>query len=267
MPLTVEPSKPRLCNDDRFLNLWMINRPFQLDTLRGLPLYVFPGSFQTVSDDKSGYDHILLTDSSKTYFGFEWGGWFFISNTIPFGWKLSAFIYHTTGSVVSSYFRSIGIPCSLYIDDRHTSQIIFSATSPPPVVTPQSVTELNFTLAQVAIFLVCYTLVTLGYTIGLDKSILIPSQSVPFLGFDSDSLNQTFRLLPHKKAKFLLRKEHSLSDARLLVLTSEIVWKMYIVVSSRTRGTSFHERDQHGNFQSYALIKACPRVTCSSSGN
>ena len=28
MPLTVEPSKPRLCNDNRFLNLWMDDRPF-----------------------------------------------------------------------------------------------------------------------------------------------------------------------------------------------------------------------------------------------
>ena len=34
MPLTVEPSKPRLCHDERFLNLWMKNMPFQLDTLK-----------------------------------------------------------------------------------------------------------------------------------------------------------------------------------------------------------------------------------------
>jgi len=27
LPLTVEPSKPRLCNDDRFLNLWTEERP------------------------------------------------------------------------------------------------------------------------------------------------------------------------------------------------------------------------------------------------
>lgn len=33
MPLTVEPSKTRLCNDNRFLNLWMIDQPFNLDHL------------------------------------------------------------------------------------------------------------------------------------------------------------------------------------------------------------------------------------------
>ena len=79
MPLTVEPSKPRLCNDDRFLNLWMGDRPFSLDRLHHLPLYVDVDSYQTVCDDKSGYDHILLSPSSRTYFGFEWNGWYFAS--------------------------------------------------------------------------------------------------------------------------------------------------------------------------------------------
>ena len=33
LPLTVEPNKPRLCVDARFLNLWMKETPFKLDTL------------------------------------------------------------------------------------------------------------------------------------------------------------------------------------------------------------------------------------------
>lgn len=74
MPLTVEPVKPRLCNDNRFLNLLMVDQPFSLDHLCQLPLYVNKNSYQTVCDDKSGYDHVLLSDASRTYFGFEWGG-------------------------------------------------------------------------------------------------------------------------------------------------------------------------------------------------
>ena len=125
MPLTVEPSKPRLCNDNRFLNLWIADRPFPLDHLQQLPLYVVKDAYQTLCDDKSGHDNILLAPSSRTYFDFEWNWWFFTGNTIPFGWKLSAFVYHSTGLLVSHYFRSIGIPCSLYIvDDRHSSQIL-----------------------------------------------------------------------------------------------------------------------------------------------
>ncbi len=114
MPLTVEPTKPRLCNDDRFLNLWIVDRPFKLDRLPNLPRYVHKDSFQTVTDDKSGYDHILLTPDSRTYFGFRWGKWYFVSNTIPFGWKLSAYVYHSSGSLVSHHLRSKGIRHSLF---------------------------------------------------------------------------------------------------------------------------------------------------------
>ena len=130
------------------------------------------------------------------------GGWYFASNTIPFGWKLSAYIYHITGSLVSHHLRSIGIPCSLYIDDRYIGQLAASTelqshSSPPPL--PES----DFVLAQAALFLVCYFLSALGYCVGLSKSILVPLQKVPYLGFVSDSCLQAFNLIPAKKHKFI----------------------------------------------------------------
>ena len=66
LPLTVKPTKPRLCHDARFLNLWMVDVPFKVDSIIHLPRYVSRESYQTVLDDKSGYDHLLLT--SCTYF-------------------------------------------------------------------------------------------------------------------------------------------------------------------------------------------------------
>ena len=104
----------RLCNDNRFLKLWTRDVPFKLDSLAGLPRFVFPSSFQSVCDDKSGYDHALLSPESRLYFGFEWGGWYFTSNTIPLGGK----------------HRSLRIPCSLYIDDRHTGEMQLSPSAP-----------------------------------------------------------------------------------------------------------------------------------------
>ena len=73
LPLTIEPNKPRLCHDARFLNLWIVDHPFQLDRLSDLPRYVHRDSYQTILDDKSGYDHILLTPDSRTFFGIQWG--------------------------------------------------------------------------------------------------------------------------------------------------------------------------------------------------
>ena len=85
LPLTVEPTKPRLCHDARFLNLWMIDVPFKLDSIVHLSRYVSRESYQTVLDDKLGYDHCLLTDAGQNYFGIRWGGWYFVNNTLPFG--------------------------------------------------------------------------------------------------------------------------------------------------------------------------------------
>lgn len=69
-------------------------------------------------DDKSGYDHILLTNESSTYFGIEWEGLWWECTTLPFGWKNSPYVYQMIGLVATNFFRQKGIACSLYIDDR-----------------------------------------------------------------------------------------------------------------------------------------------------
>ena len=194
LPLTVEPMKPRLCHDARFLNLWMTDAPFKLDNLTHLPRYVPKDTYQTVLDDKSGYDHILLSEDSRTYFGIQWGGWYLVYNTLPFGWKISPFVYHTTGLLATNFFRSFGIPCSLYIDDRHNGQLQVDLYSGAYFQLP-TLDERNLAATNSAIFIVAYYLVQLGYFLGLAKSTLIPVKVVPFLGFLSESALQVFHLI------------------------------------------------------------------------
>lgn len=218
MPLTIEPSKPRLCHDNRFLNLWIKDSPFRLDNLAMIPRYVSKGSFQSVCDDKSGYHHILLSPDSRKFFGFQWNGYYYVSNAIPFGWKSSAYIYHSTGLLATHYFRSIGIPCLLYIDDRHNGEISFSRVTPVYAALPSD-RERAFARASSAIFIVCYTLSFLGYFIGLKKSILVPRQCVPYLGFGIDSVRQAFTLLEDKRLKFIALVELILSSNTVDVRT------------------------------------------------
>ncbi|KAJ8315034.1 hypothetical protein KUTeg_007184 [Tegillarca granosa] len=119
MPITIESSKPRMCHDARFfLNLCVKDYPFTLDTLKEVPRLIERNTFMSSLDDKSGYDHILLHKNSRTFFGLEFAGWFMVFNTISFGFKASANIYHMTGLVPISYCRALGVPCLLYIDDQ-----------------------------------------------------------------------------------------------------------------------------------------------------
>lgn len=149
----------------------------------------------------------LTVEPSKpciTYFGFQWGGWFFVSECIPFGWKSSVYIYHTTGLVASHRLRSWNIPSSLYIDNRHNGQLSFpGVTVPSAYQTLASGDELNFALALAGIFLTSYILTSLGYFIGLARSKLTPKKQIPYLGFVIYSELQAFTLLPLKKEKFL----------------------------------------------------------------
>ena len=111
LPLTVEPSKPcAVRHDARFLNLWMQDKPFTQDGVTDLPRYVSKDSYQTVIDDKSGYDYTLLDDDSKTFFGIQWGSWYFKYNTLPFGWKISPYVHHSMGLMVPNFFRPLGVP-------------------------------------------------------------------------------------------------------------------------------------------------------------
>lgn len=195
LPLTVEPSKPRLCHDARYLNLWMRDKPFTLDSLNDLQRYVAKDSYQTVLDDKSGSDHILLTDQSRTFFGIQWGGWYFTYISLPFGWKISPYVYHTTRLLATNLFRSIGIPC-LLISVIDTMD--------------------NF---KFQIFLVAFYLVRMGYFLGLSKSILTPLKIVPYLGFLADSSMEVFHLIPEKKHKFVTLVQETLQSTYASVKT------------------------------------------------
>ena len=256
LPLTVEPTKPRLCHDARFFNLWMRDMPFKLDAILDLPRYVGRDTYQTTLDDKLGYDHLLLSVESRTFFGIQWGGWYFVYNTLPFGWKISPFVYHSTGLVVSNFFRSIGIPCSLYIDVRHNGQLQI-----PPnqgaYANLANVDEHNLTAAKSAIFLVAYFLIRLGYLFGLSKSILMPRKIVPYLGFLCDSSWEVFHLIPEKKEKFLDLIEQTLTCSTVSVKSLQRLVGKCVSFSLVVQGALLFTREMN-NAVSKALRTSRP---------
>ena len=75
MTLSVEPTKPSLCHDECFLNLWIRDIPLTCN----LPHYVALNHFQSTMDDKSGYNHVKSSPNSRTYFSLEWCRWYFMS--------------------------------------------------------------------------------------------------------------------------------------------------------------------------------------------
>ena len=116
--LSVEPTKPRLINSMRAVNLFCRDCPFKLTPLSDIVRNVPQSSFFTGLDDTQGYKHLSLTEESYQYCGFEWGGHWFVDTTLPFGWKNSAYCYFTVGEILSKWLRAQGIYTELWIDDR-----------------------------------------------------------------------------------------------------------------------------------------------------
>ena len=123
--------------------------------------------------------------------------------TLPFGWKASAFIYNSIGLVATSYVRSLGVPCTQYIDDRHAGQLRLHAHRKNQFS--------DFQLAEMPCFIACSVLLSLGYFIGLKKCVLEPQRLVRFLGYLCDSEKQAFILPEDKRLKFAALRESILN--------------------------------------------------------
>ena len=95
MFLTLEALKPRMCHDKRLLNLFIKDLSFKLDTLNMVPKLFQQDDVMIKTDDKSGYDHVLVAPDSRKFFGVIFNGWVLQYNTLPFGFKGSCFVYQT----------------------------------------------------------------------------------------------------------------------------------------------------------------------------
>ncbi|CAG2201247.1 unnamed protein product [Mytilus edulis] len=207
-----EPSKPRLCHDERYLNLWVKDLPFHLENLKDVHRLVQENALMITCDEKSGYDHVNLQESSQTYFGIQFGGFYMTYTTLPFGWKASPFIYQSIGICVTSYLRQLDVINTLYIDDRF-------------VVTGGSKNSDDAMLeASKITYMVLQLLTRLGYTLSLSKCSLIPGTCKKFLGFLVDSVKQAYILPDDKKLKFIDLRKSILSMDQVVEDTAKILW-------------------------------------------
>ena len=155
--------------------------------------------------------------------GFQWGGWWFVNHVLPFGWKISPYIYQSLGMVATQEIRSQGIPCCQYIDDGHVGQR-------RPRSLEQTYTQIpgpsSFELAAAANHIAVCILTSLGYFLNLAKSVFEPVQHLVYLGLCCDSTLRAFSLPSDKIQKFSELREQILSERSVsLVSIQKIIGK------------------------------------------
>ncbi|CAM9423391.1 unnamed protein product, partial [Heterosigma akashiwo] len=119
LPLGVEPSKPRLIYDARWLNLFCKEYRFTLDSVEKAGALAWQGCFMASIDLKSAYHHIKLCPSSFRYFGFSFENVVYVFTTLCFGWSLAPYIFQSFSDAIAGYCRRLlrHIGLLIYLDD------------------------------------------------------------------------------------------------------------------------------------------------------
>lgn len=136
-----------------------------------------------------GYDHVTLYPLSRTFYWLRVER-LFVYRSLSFGWKARAYICISIGIADTFHIRSLGVPCSNCIDDKHLAQLR-SLKQPCSQFS-------YFQLSEMATSIACSILLELGYFLGVKKSSLFPSVKVKYLGYFSEPVKQTFTLSPIK---------------------------------------------------------------------
>ena len=130
-------------------------------------------------DLKDAYLSVPMSSPHRRFLRFEWRQQIWEFNCLPFGLSSAPYTFTKLLKPAVALLRKLGIRCILYLDDM--------------LIMAQSKTALLEHLAM-AIDL----LVSLGFIINLDKSVIKPTRLIEFLGFLLNSISMSISL-PNRK--------------------------------------------------------------------
>ena len=192
LPLGVEPKKPRLIWDGRWLNLMCRHVPFKMDGVGNVAQCSWQGAYQVTLDHKSGHHHVPLDKDSWQYFGFFWRGMYYVWTVLCFGWCSSPYIYHTLSAALAQYLRARDMPVLVWIDDFYLCN--FRSTR-------KLTSALQLAASEAATYLALSVFYRAGYFMSVDKCELKPSTRLVFLGIVCDSILRRFEVPKEKLVK------------------------------------------------------------------
>ena len=208
-PIGCVPKKTkgfRLIVDFRHLNSYCSSSSFKQEDIKHVAEIIEPKDKLSSIDIKDGFYHIPVDKSYQEYLSFEFNNNFYSFTVCPFGLCLSPYFFSKTLRPVVTYLRSLGVRLSLYVDDFLICAAAFLATDHTD--------------------LVINCLEDLGFKINFDKSCLLPSHNIDYLGYEI-STTGAFPVIKAKKErtqrikrqiKSVLR--HTTVKARVLAKTA-----------------------------------------------
>lgn len=169
------------------LNLKNLNRfispdHFKLEDLRTALKLTSKDCYLATLDLKDAYFLIKIHNESKKYLRFAFNDKIYQFNVLPFGLSTAPFIFTKIMKPVAKYLRSTGLLSTLYLDDW----LLLGQSYQDCLTNIETTKEL---------------LISLGFIVNEEKSVLVPSQSCKFLGMIINSSNMTLSLPNEKRIR------------------------------------------------------------------
>ena len=193
LPLGIEPNKPRLLWDARYLNLFLKQCPFTLEGVDKISTIGWENMYLFKIDHKAGYLHVPFHRESWTYLGVEWDNEVLVFTCLAFGGSNCPVIYHSLTDATTMYIRKLDIPGLDYIDD-----MLFGTPTCHKHKSPEE--QLNST--KRACYVTTLILFCAGYFLN-KKCIFEPVTRIVYLGIECDTKNQMF-WVPEEKIRKLI---------------------------------------------------------------
>ena len=168
--------------DLSFLNKFVENSHFQMESIHCLKSLLQKGDYMTTLDLKDAYLSVPVHKDSQKVLQFLWRDKCYAFQGLCFGLNTAPRIFTKLLKPVAAFLRKRGVRMILYLDDF----LILGSTYQEV----QSHTALAVSLLE-----------SLGFTINREKSRLIPTQIITFLGFVIDSTVETLSLPQEKVVK------------------------------------------------------------------
>ncbi|KIH69452.1 hypothetical protein ANCDUO_00200 [Ancylostoma duodenale] len=154
--------------------------------------------FMVKIDMKDAYFAVPIHEQDRGFLAFQYGGDLFWFTALPFGLSSAPYVYTRIMKAAAAALRRQGIRLLVYLDDW----IFFGNTSESVLENANEAMELFSNL---------------GLTVNYEKSQLVPTQIIEFLGLIIDSNNFLF-IIPEQKAELIVKEARSLLDRESIPL-------------------------------------------------
>ena len=205
----VRPKKDgsyRMILNLKTLNEFVSYYHFKMDNIKTALKLMRPGCFMASVDLKDAYYSVPIATEDRRYLKFEWQ-----YTCLPNGLACAPRLFTKILKPVYSHIRSLGHICMGHIDDSLLLGYNYSACTK----------NIQDTVD---------TFVKLGFVIHPEKSVLVPSQEMEFLGFLLNSVNMTIRLPPTKAERVRLACQSLLCKSKMSI--REVAQVIGLIVSS-----------------------------------